>query len=273
MKFISFASSSKGNCKFMSHKDTNILIDCGISRKRIVENLRLLNKTLDDIDCIFITHSHTDHILGLPMILKDSNVKVASQRKTLESIVSYCETKGTNIKTSNFKVLQPMNFEDTFSYININDIKVIPLKGSHDVPSLYYKIILGDKKVAILTDMGAYTNYTINSLLDVDYLMLECNYDEQMLTDNVNYSLELKNRIRSNNGHLSNVACSEMIMKLASGKIKEVYLSHISDENNSEEYALEFVKKYLKDNYKDEYKLPKINIAKRVEKTIIYDDD
>ena len=272
MRFISLASSSKGNAALISYKNTNILVDCGISKKRIVASLEKYNLTLADIDCILITHEHSDHIGGLPSILKDYDIKVVSQRDTLSSIINYCESKNITVNTDNFKIVAPVNILNENSSISVGDIKFYPLKGCHDVSSLYYKFELGDIIIAILTDMGAYNEYTIRTLEDVDYLMLESNYDEQMILDN-SYPAWLKTRIIGNGGHLSNRDTANIIMKLASKRLKEVYLSHISEDSNSEDNAYEFVTNYLKDNYKGLERLPQIKVSKRLDITEIICDD
>lgn len=270
MKFVSLASSSKGNSAYISYKNTNILVDAGISKKRIEESLSVYGKSLKDIDFIFITHSHEDHIKALPYILKEyKNLNVYSQIDTLKSIVSYCEYKGIDVNFDNLRILRPVNFENEGSFILAKDIKVIPIKGNHDVPSLYYKFILGDIIVAIITDMGTYTDYTIRSILDVNYLMLECNYDIDMLMSNEKYSPYLKNRILGKEGHLSNVDTANIIMKISSKNLKKVFLSHISEENNSEEYALSFVKKYIEENKVGNIVLPEIHVSKRLSETVI----
>ena len=272
MRFISFASSSKGNCALISYKNTNVLVDCGISKKRIVECLNKYNLTLNDIDCIFITHSHIDHISGLQSILKDNDIKIVSQRDTLKFIANFLEEKGVKANLENFKIVSPINILNENSCMSIGDIRFYPLKGCHDVPSLYYKFVLGDTVVAILTDMGKYNEYNLRTLSDVKYLMLECNYDNDMLMDN-SYPPYLKNRILGEGGHLSNINCSEIIMKIANDNLKDVYLSHISEDSNSEEYAYEFVTKYLEENYTGENKLPNIKVSKRVEITEIFNDE
>ena len=268
MKFISFASSSKGNCALISYKNTNILVDCGISKKRLTEGLDKYGLTLKDINCIFVTHEHSDHISGIPSILKDESIDIVSQRPTLIKIYDECKEKGIAVNIEKFKMVNPVNIMNDNACFNIGDIKFYPLKGCHDVPSLYYKFVLGDTVVAIFTDMGTYNEYNLRSLLDVNYLMLECNYDEQMILDN-NYPTWLKTRIMGKGGHLSNKDCAEVIMKLANDRLKEVYLSHISDDSNTEEYAIEFVNRYLEDNYKGENNLPKVNISKRLDFTEI----
>lgn len=271
MRFISLVSSSKGNCALISYKNTNILVDCGISKKKIVEGLDRYGLTLDDIDCILITHEHSDHVGGLPAILKDNDIKLVSQRETLLKIMNYCEEKNVKVNTDNFKIVAPVNILNENTSFTIGDIKFYPLKGCHDVASLYYKFELGDTKIAILTDMGAYNEYTIRTLEDVDYLMLESNYDEQIILEN-SYPAWLKNRIMGDGGHLSNRDSANIIMRLAGKKVKEVYLSHISADSNSEENAFNFVNKYIEDNYDGKEKLPIIKVAKRLEVTEIIND-
>lgn len=272
MKFVSLASSSKGNSALISYKDTNILVDCGISKKRIVEALKRFNLTLNDIDCIFITHEHSDHTAALPSILKEHDIKVISQRPTLIKIVSDCRAKNVEVNTDKFVVINAVNPANENTGIKVKDIIIYPLKGCHDVPSLYYKFVLGDTVVAILTDMGKYNDYNVRSLYDVNYLMLESNYDEQLILEN-SYPAWLKNRIMGDGGHLSNVDCAEMIMEIANDNLKEVYLSHISEDSNSEEAALKFVTQYISDNYSGTQKIPDIKVSSRLDITEIINTD
>ena len=271
MRFISLASSSKGNCELISYKDTNILVDCGISKKKIVEGLGRYDLSLSDIDCILITHEHSDHVVGLPAILKDNDIKIVSQRETLMKIMNYCQDKNIKVNTDNFKIVAPVNILNDNAAFSVGDIKFYPLKGCHDVASLYYKFELGDTTIAILTDMGAYNDYTIRTLEDVDYLILESNYDEHIILEN-NYPAWLKTRIIGDGGHLSNRDSANIIMKLAGKKLKEVYLSHISADSNSEENAFSFVNKYIEDNFNSDKELPIIKVASRLEVTEIIND-
>lgn len=268
MRFISLASSSKGNAALISYKNTNILVDCGISKKRIVEILDSYGLTLGDINYILITHEHSDHIAGLPAILKDNDIKVISQRETLSAILKYCEDKNVKVNVDNFKIITPVNILNDNSLFELGDIKFYPLKGHHDVASLYYKFVLGDTVLAILTDIGEYNEYTVRTLEDVDYLMLESNYDEELLIGN-SYPAWLKKRIMGDEGHLSNRDCANLIMELAGKNIKEIYLSHISEDSNTEENAISFVNQFINDNIENNIKLPVIRVAKRLEVTEI----
>ncbi len=270
MKFISFASSSKGNSALISYKNTNILVDCGISMKRLTEYLDRYGLKVDDIDCILITHAHFDHISGITTLLKYHDVKILGLKETLSYIAYSLEKNGIKPDLDNFKIIKSINPLNEGSQIIIKDIKVYPLKGCHDVPSLYYKFELGDVKLAILTDMGTYNEAVIRNLSDVHYLMLECNYDGTKLLES-DRSEELKARIAGFGGHLSNEDCCEILSKIKDGNLKEVYLAHISDETNSEEYAYEYVANYFKRNSDIEF-IDKIFVAKRLEPTVILND-
>lgn len=272
MRFISLASSSKGNSELISYKNTNVLVDCGISKKKIVEGLSKYNLTLNDINYILITHEHSDHISALPSILKDNDIKVISQRDTLSYIINYCEERNVKVNTDNFKIISPVNILNDNVSFELGDIEFYPLKGHHDVASLYYKFKLGDTIIAILTDIGAYNEYTVRTLEDVNYLMLESNYDEQMILEN-SYPMWLKTRIMGEDGHLSNRDSANLIMRLAGKCVKEVYLSHISKDSNSEENALNSVNKFIEDNFKSDLTLPAIKVASRLEITEIINDE
>ena len=272
MRFVSFASSSSGNSTLISYKNTNILVDCGISRKRIIDNLSRYNLNISDIDCILLTHSHTDHVQGLKYILKSDDIKVLGLRETLLAVDKSLESSDIKVNYDNFKILRPVNLLNDTEGIQIKDITVYPLKGCHDVPTLYYKFRLGNETIAILTDMGKFDDNVIRNLSDVNYLMLECNYDIQMLMES-NRPEMLKSRILGEGGHLSNVECCEIIAKISNPGLKAIYLSHISAEANSEEYALEYVNKYIDDNKEDFKFIPKVSIARRLDYTEILNDD
>ena len=267
MKFVSFASSSAGNATLISYKKTNIIIDCGISRKRLIDCLSKYDLVIDDIDYILVTHSHSDHINGLVTLLKNNDIKVLGLKETLFEIVGQLEKNGIKPKLENFKIVRPVNPLNDDSHIKIGDINIYPLKGCHDVPSLYYKFVLGNIKLAILTDMGNYNESVIRNLSDVNYLMLECNYDTELLIKS-NRSDYLKSRIAGPGGHLSNIQCCEILSKLIGGQLKKAYLSHISDETNSESYAYQYVTKHFIDSgIKDIESL--VFVAKRLEITEI----
>ena len=274
MKFISLSSSSEGNCIFVSYLNTNILIDLGISFKNLVDNLSKIGHTIDDIDFVLITHEHSDHTKGLPMFYKYSKAILISQKHTLLSIKNQFDKTDKVFPIDLCRVIYPLNGmnESSGEIINLKDIKVIPFFCSHDVPCVFYKFILGNKKIAIVTDLGTYDEYTIRNLLDVNYMMLECNYDTEKLISCSNYTYDLKKRIMSDKGHLSNTQCAELIIKLLNDNLKIVALSHISKNSNDEEFAYNYTINFIKNNYKDNKTLPKIFSTHRKEITEIFND-
>lgn len=257
MKFINFASGSKGNCTLVSNNDTHILIDCGIGIKRLKESLAKYGLNILDIKAIFLTHAHGDHVAGLSSVLNHHKIKIYGLTETIQSVIGMLEDKLGFIDTDIFYPIYVKNYQDDSDLINIdNNIKLLPCYSYHDVDCVFYKIFMSDLKLAILTDCGIYDEYIIRNLSDVNYLMLECNYDEDNLMAYQNYPDYLKKRIKGKNGHLSKNDCASLIKDIYSSNIKKICLSHISEhtmksEDDIEEYqnvALDYVKKYLIDH-------------------------
>lgn len=272
MKFISLASSSSGNSTLISNDNINILIDCGISSKKLNESLNNYNLSLDDISYCFITHSHSDHIAGLYNLIKNYNIKIYGLRETLSEIIDYFKNKNLDTKSLNYDklfVLDVKNTNDLNDYIKLdNNFYISPNFCYHDVECVFYKIVIDDIKIAILTDCGKYDDYIINSIKDVNYLMLESNYDYQKLMNN-QYPDFLKKRIRGDKGHLSNIDCAEIISKIINENLKIVCLSHISEHSNDNEFALKYVTDYLIENLSNNVSLPQLITAKKNEITNI----
>ena len=271
IKIVSIRSSSDGNCTLVSNGNINILVDCGVSLKTINECLNEYNISFENINYIFITHSHSDHIKSIDKILTKYNIKIVGLRDTLNII--YNQLVNKNIKV-NPKLFYPLHIKNNFFEYNkpllIDNIKIKFLEAYHDVPCLFYKFYIDDIVFAILTDCGIYDTNILNFLSDVNYLMLECNYDVDMLKENKNYPDYLKKRISGNLGHMSNVDCSRIIYEIANKNLKLVCLSHISKNNNTEEYAYEFVNKYLNELNTKNKILPQIITASRYRYTKIY---
>lgn len=234
MRLCSIASGSSGNSIYVGNDDTHILVDAGISTKRIVAGLNELTVSPQDLSGILITHEHIDHIGGLGVFLRKYGIPVYATAGTIKGIKK-CDKLGE----FDYSLLNEIRIDEEF---NMNDIKVRPFKTSHDANESC-GFVMDDKKarVAVATDLGVYTEYTIEALSNLDALLLEANHDIRMLEVG-SYPYYLKQRILGERGHLSNEASGRLLSKLLHDNFKEVLLGHISKENNYEKLAYETVK-------------------------------
>lgn len=233
MKLLSIASGSSGNCIYIGSTSTHILIDAGISRKRIVEGLNTLSLTLDDIDAIFITHEHIDHIQSLGVLERTRVIPVYTSAGTAQGIMA---TKSLG------KIPEGIfNIVSADELISIGDLVVKPFTISHDAAEpLAYRIEREDKAVAVATDMGTYDDYTVSSLKGLNAILLEANHDLNMLQVG-SYPYYLKQRISGEYGHLSNEMSGSLLNRILNKNLKDILIGHLSRENNYEELAYETV--------------------------------
>jgi phosphoribosyl 1,2-cyclic phosphodiesterase len=234
MRFTSIASGSSGNCTYVGSDNTHILIDAGVSKKRIEEGLNQLDLTLSDIGAIFVTHEHVDHISALHTILKKYNIPIYATGGTIAGIRN--SDKKNEMSCSRFIQV----FAD--KKVEVGDMIIDPMTISHDaLEPCGYRIYCEGKKVGVATDLGCYTDYTVNCLKDCDALLLEANHDVRMLQTGP-YPYQLKRRILGDKGHLSNEKSGELLCRLLNDRIKGIFLGHLSKENNLPELAYETVR-------------------------------
>lgn len=240
MKLMSIASGSSGNCIFVGSEKASVLVDVGISRKRIVDGLHTIDFDLKNIDGILITHEHIDHVKALGVISRSCQIPIYATEDTI------CEMKQMSslgeLDTSLFVPIEP---EIPFM---IGDIEINAHSIWHDAADpVCYSLHNNNKKISIATDMGDYDDYIVNSLKDSDILLLEANHDIRMLQVGP-YPYYLKQRILGSRGHLSNEACGRLLMDILNDHMKAVFLGHLSKENNYPELAYETVKSELTGN-------------------------
>lgn len=234
MRFESIASGSSGNCSYVGSDTTHILVDTGISRKRTVEALHALDVDLRDLDAIFITHEHSDHITGLPMIAKQSSAPIYATAGTIRAMRDMSKMQG--IDPGRFI---PVRADEK---IAVKDLVVDPMTISHDAADpVGYRVTYGSRKICICTDLGCYTDYTVECLKDADVLLLEANHDINMLQVGP-YPYHLKRRILGEHGHLSNVTSGQLLSRVLNDHMKGIFLGHLSKENNFPELAFETVR-------------------------------
>lgn len=233
MRVCSIASGSSGNCIFAGSDNVSVLFDAGISGKKVEQGLNRIGMTGTDIDAIFITHEHSDHIRGLGVLSRKLEIPIYATAKTWDAILS-----GGNIG----KIPDGLFHEvEADRVTTLGDLSVEPFHISHDaVDPVGYRVTNGSRSAAIATDMGMYTDYTISHLQNLDVLFIEANHDVRMLEAG-RYPYVLKRRILSERGHLSNEDSGRLIGEVLHDRMKHIFLSHLSKENNYPALAFETV--------------------------------
>ncbi len=224
------ASSSKGNSIYVRLDDDEILIDAGISSKRISESLRSLGSDISRIKSIFITHEHSDHVSGLETVSKKYRIPI---HFTEPSARAHLRSEKERY-TAEASVIHPIIFTETVGTLTVSSFVT-----SHDsAASVGYIVTDGTEEhtLAMATDLGYITDEVSGALLGVKNVILESNHDENMLLCG-SYPYDLKRRILSNRGHLSNDAASVFVKKLADSGTKRIMLAHLSQDNNLPELA------------------------------------
>lgn len=234
----SFASGSSGNCYAVRSEESAILIDVGISGKRVFEGLDSIGIDREQIQGILITHEHTDHVKGLRIVTKKNpNWTVFSNEETGYRIAD-CVSSGNLVTFTN---------GDAFL---IGDIKVKPISISHDAANpVGYSLFHRGMQITLLTDSGFVNQEMQEALATADIIVLEANHDVNMLKMG-RYPWSLKQRVLGYNGHLSNEVAAEALVQSLNvdGKFRRVYLAHLSKENNFPQLAFQTVKNILEES-------------------------
>lgn len=226
------ASGSKGNAAFIRCGRTNILIDAGISCRRIEQGLKAYGCSLSELDAVFITHEHADHVNGLATLLKKTDIPVYTTQETWSHM-----SRKINEYSGRF-VRLPRR-------VGLKDIQVVPFLISHDAARpVGYTIYHGDSKITLATDLGYISHDVEMAAAYSDILILEANHDEEMLK-NGPYPYVLQNRILSRWGHLSNRDAAAFLARVPSKGRMKVLLAHRSEKNNTPALALHTVRSVL----------------------------
>lgn len=234
MRLCSIASGSSGNCIYTGTETTHVLVDAGISGRKVETGLHSLGLTGHDVDGILVTHEHSDHISGLGVLCRRYRIPVYATPGTLDAIRA-CRSLG-EIPEELFHVI---GADESFT---IKDLTVRPMRISHDAAEpVAYRFSYGRKKAAVCTDLGTYNDYTVECLKGMDVLLLEANHDVNMLQVG-SYPYPLKQRILGNRGHLSNENSGRLLSRVLHDGLKKVVLGHLSQENNLPELAYETVR-------------------------------
>lgn len=256
MRFCSIASGSSGNCIYIGSDNTHLLVDAGISGKRIECGLNEMELSGKDMDGILITHEHSDHVKGLGVLARKYGIPIYGTKGTLAEI-----QKMGSLGNIPSELYHEIRADEPFS---IKDLQVEPLHISHDAADpVAYRMDCGDKSAGVITDLGKYDDYIVDKIQGLNVLLLEANHDIHMLEVGT-YPYPLKRRILGDRGHLSNELSGKLLCKVLHDQMKTVLLGHLSKENNYEELAYETVRleinlgdtKYQADDFR-------IEVAKR----------
>ena len=235
LKFCSFASGSSGNCYLVRSDETTILIDAGISGKRIFQSLEENGVDRDEVQAVLVTHEHIDHVQSLPILTKRiHNLRVYANEETWMAIERPVaeERKAYFVTGKDFQ---------------IGDMTIRPFAIPHDaVEPVGFSIYCDGRQLSIVTDVGYITEDIFEEIVDADLLLLEANHEKEMLLMG-RYPYPLKQRILGDEGHLSNISAGECLCRLndAKAKKRQVLLGHLSHENNEPSVAMLAVRNTL----------------------------
>ena len=226
MELCSIASGSSGNCICVGSDENHVLIDAGISGKRIENGLNSIDLKTEEMQGVLVTHEHIDHISGLGVIARRYGLSIYATQGTIDAILN---TKSVG------KIEPDQPFE-------IGDLLIEPISISHDAADpVAYKIKNEEKTAAVVTDLGTYDENMIDKIKNLDVLLLEANHDVHMLQVG-SYPYPLKQRILGKKGHLSNELSGQLLGEVLHDHFNTVILGHLSKENNYAELAYETVR-------------------------------
>ena len=231
-------SGSSGNCIYIGGSRTKILIDAGKNAKAVCTALEHIGISPSEIDAIFITHEHSDHISALRVLTNKYGIQIHAVAPCAECIASSLGAK------SEYVVFHT----DPVYTVEVGDLTVSSFRTSHDSAcAVGYKIDTEDgRSFGVATDTGIVTRGTGNALTGCEAVVIECNHDPDMLRDGP-YPYYLKERIASRYGHLSNGDCARFVAYLAEHGTTHFLLAHLSRENNTPRLALETVRAAVPD--------------------------
>ena len=223
LKILPVASGSTGNCMLAELDGRRILIDLGVTAKMLRAALNANGYDWPDVDAVLITHTHADHIKGLEVCLKKIAAPVFMSHTSKNTLMLERAT--------------PLNYAERTEILP--GLRVTAIRSSHDCPgSVGFKIETSETCLGYITDLGEIPESTMELLFGADCIVIESNHDEEMLRYG-SYPFYLKKRILSAEGHLSNAACGEAIVRFAERGTGTFLLAHLSRENNRPQIALE----------------------------------
>jgi len=256
-RFCTLISGSSGNATFLSHNNTNILIDCGVSGKQIANYLSTINVSPHDIDYILVTHEHIDHTQGVGVLSRRFDIPIIASGGTWNKmLIGEIPDKNKIIFTDR-------------KQIDVGGIGVTPFDIPHDAEEpTSYRFEIGNKYFAVATDIGHINDSIKACVCGCETVILEANYDEAMLI-NGPYPYPLKKRISGSHGHLCNDDTAVLATYMVQNGTKNILLGHLSKENNTKDKAFVTVARELDLNGINVGKDVNMQVASRYETSIV----
>lgn len=228
MHYAALASGSKGNCHALSEGGRTLLVDAGISLLQIRTRLAALGWDAEAVRAVALTHEHSDHIGALGVILRRTDWSILATAATREAVR---RAQGTEIPASRWIEVAAGRPCDWAGW------RLLPFALPHDAEDpVAYRLEAGGQAAAVVTDLGHPTALVADHLQELDLLVLEANHDVDMLREG-SYPPQLKARILSRVGHLSNAAMAELLARVLSPRLRQVVLAHLSESNNHPDLA------------------------------------
>jgi phosphoribosyl 1,2-cyclic phosphodiesterase len=235
MQITSLASGSSGNSFLIRDDGAAIVVDAGLSGKQMVDRLTKAGCDPDRLDAILVSHGHTDHTKGVGVLSRKFKIPVWANQGTWSAA------------QKSLGLLHRLEIFETGKIFHVAGFKVHPFSVPHDcVDPVGFRISRGSSTIGIATDLGTATGLVTNILSGLDVVVLESNHDPRMLQEGP-YPWELKQRVRSRVGHLSNPESSKLLQRIVSDQLKAVILAHVSETNNLPELALDCARESLRD--------------------------
>ncbi|QER66424.1 MBL fold metallo-hydrolase [Paucilactobacillus nenjiangensis] len=222
LQYSILASGSSGNVTYLETPEHKILIDAGLSGKKIKELMSSIGRNIEDVDSLFVTHEHSDHVHGVGVLARKYGMDVYANEGTWKAMA----------KKVGEIPFEQKNIFGINTTLDFGDMDIESFAVSHDAAEpMFYQVHHDGKALCILTDTGYVSDKVAGTIRNADTYLMECNHDIQMLRAG-SYSWPLKQRILSDEGHLSNEDGANAIMSVVGDHTKQIYLGHRSPENN-----------------------------------------
>lgn len=236
LQMYTLASGSSGNCVLLSYGESHLLVDAGISCRKITTRLGTLGLTPGDLDGLLVTHTHADHICGLNVLCKRWPVPIYASGETCADLARRVPSLSGGDTLHSLIPGEP---------VQLGEISAQSFATPHDAPgSVGYLFSAGGKRAAVVTDLGYLAPTVSDALTQVDLALVEANHDVDWLRTGP-YPYYLQERVLGKYGHLSNEACGELSVRLARSGASTLVLAHLSQENNTPQRAKETVSHML----------------------------